>query len=182
MSNEYKDWYQEKATEEKELVTKYPFLHVRDLDGNINTKTDFPMVGLEIPNGWYNLFYQMCDDIKDLAPDDFYFVQVKEKYNLMRCYAANSTQEIDDIIAKYEHIASYVCTICGKPATYKTSGCIASFCNDCWKDHMRHQNGEFIKFQPYFIVNSATEDTHFDEKKISFEDEWNRYIKNYIIL
>ena len=171
MSNEYKDWYQEKVAEEKELVAKYPFLRARALDG-------FPMIGLELPNGWYNLFYQMCDDIKDFVPKDFYFVQVKEKYNFMRCYTANSTQEIDDIINKYEHMAPYICTICGKPATFETSGYIASFCNDCWKDHMRHQKGDFIKFQPYFIVSSITEGTHFDKKKISFEEEWNRYLKS----
>jgi hypothetical protein len=178
MSNEYKDWYQEKVAEEKELVTKYPFLHIRDLDGCPDTEADFPMVVLEIPSGWHNLFYQLCDDIKDIAPENFYFLQVKEKYNLMRCYSVNSTPEIDSIIAKYEQIAPYICTICGKPAAFKTSGYIASFCTNCWKDHRRHLDGEFIKFQHYFTVNLVTEGTHFDEKKISFADEWNRYIKS----
>ena len=86
----------------------------------------------------------------------------------MCCYTANSTQEVDNIIVKYEQMAPYICTICGKPAIYETSGYIASFCNDCWRDPVRHQNGRFIKFQSYFVVNSVTEGTHFDEKKISF--------------
>ena len=176
MSNEYKEWYRERIAEEKELVAKYPFLHVRDINGCIDTKVDFPMIGLEIPNGWYNLFYQMCDDIKDLVLKDFYFLQVKEKYNLMRCYSINSTLEVDAIIAKYERMAPYVCTICGKPANFETSSYAASFCTDCWKDHARHEKTSQIEPKTSFVVYYFNKGVSSREKTISFEDEWNRYL------
>ena len=62
MSNEYKDWERDKIEEEKEIVEKYPFLRARNIDGTIDTSSHFPMMGLEIPNGWYQLFFQMCDE------------------------------------------------------------------------------------------------------------------------
>ena len=178
MSNEYKDWYMEKLTEEKELIARYPFLQARNLDGSIDTDVDFPMIGLEIPNGWYKLFYQLCDDIKDLVLEDFYFLQVKEKYNFMRCYAANSNSEVDAIISKYENMAPYICTVCGKPATFESSTYIASFCDNFWKDFARHEKGNWITFKPCFNTQLFSNGEHIKET-VSFEEEWNRYIQNY---
>ena len=177
MSNEYKDWYIEKLAEENELVAKYPFLRARNFDGSINTDSDFPMLGLELPNGWYKLFYQMCADIKDLVPEDFYFLQVKEKFNYMQCYAVNSTSEVDAIITKYKNMAPYICTVCGKPATFKTDSYIASFCDDCWKDLARHEEVRWITFKPYYCVGYLSEEG-IREEHVSFQDEWNRYIQN----
>ena len=183
MSNEMKDWILDKIEEEKQVIAEYPFLRIRDIDGSIDTKSKFPMMYLEIPNGWDKLFFQMCEDIKPLLEkegviDDFYFLQVKEKYNLLRCYSNGAaSHKVEEIIAKYEQMAYYVCTQCGRPATCETKGYLASYCNDCWKDFKRHQEVEWIKFHPYFIVNTFTEGVHCDEKKISFKDEWNRYLK-----
>ena len=36
MSNEYLDWAADKIQEEKLIVEKYPFLHIRDVDGHID--------------------------------------------------------------------------------------------------------------------------------------------------
>ena len=78
MSNEYKDWVQDKIEEEKQIVAKYPFLRARNIDGTVDMEAKFPMISLEIPNGWFKLFFQMCDDIKPLLEEegvlnDFYF-------------------------------------------------------------------------------------------------------------
>lgn len=184
MSNEYKDWERDKIEEEKQIVAEYPFLHLRDVDGTIDTKSKFPMMGLELPDGWYRLFFQMCGDIKPILEkeglmDDFYFFQVKEKYNRLTCYYSNNTPlAVKEIIAKYEHMAHYVCSHCGKPATYETNDYVLSVCDDCWKDYIRHLSVKQIEFKPYFKIDSVTEGVHFDEKTISFESEWNRYIKS----
>ena len=82
------------------------------------------------------------------------------------------------ILAKYSQIAPYVCIHCGKPATYETTGYIASFCDSCWKDWARHEKVEPIKFKSYFVINSETEGVHCDEKRISFKAEWDRYLEN----
>ena len=47
MSNEYKDWEQDRIEDEKAWVQKYPFLHVRNTDGTIDYEDKFPMIGLE---------------------------------------------------------------------------------------------------------------------------------------
>ena len=114
--------------------------------------------------------------------DKFYFLQVKEKFNKLCCYTQNSSVKIDQIISKYEHMAQYVCVVCGRPATYETRSYIASFCDYCWKDQARHDLGEWIKFKPYFTINSETEGVHCDEKHISFQDEWNQYLSKEALL
>lgn len=185
MSNPFKDWYEDMSKKQKKIYNicmEYPFLIPRDIGGNIDEDFEYEYLGLEIPNGWYKLFLQMCADIKpflerDGLLDDFYFIQVKEKYNFMRCYYTKAPWEVDQIISKYEHMAHYICTVCGRPATCETTGYFASFCDDCWKDYMRHENIEWLDFKPYFKVSTLTEDTHYDEKTISFKDEWNRYVK-----
>ena len=181
MSNEMKDWVLDKIEEEKQIVAEYPFLRLRDIDGTIDTESKFPMMGLEIPDGWYKLFFQMCSDIKPILEkegvlDDFYFLQVKEKYDTLRCYHSGAPKEVDDIIMKYEAMAYYVCTQCGKPATCMTTGYLASFCDDCWKDLVRHQEVVCVKFKPEFEISGFSNGEHY-ERTISFEDEWNRYIK-----
>lgn len=181
MSNEMKDWERERIEEEKQIVAEYPFLRLRDIDGTVDTESKFPMMGLEIPDGWYKLFFQMCSDIKPILEkegmlDDFYFLQVKEKFNTLRCYHSGVPKEVDDIIMKYEAMAYYVCTRCGRPATCMTINYFASFCDDCWKDFVRHQEVKWIEFKPYFKISGFGRDGHY-EKTISFKDEWNRYVK-----
>ena len=182
MSNAYKEWEKDKIDEEKRIVAKYPFLRLRDIDGTIDTESKFPMIGLEIPNGFEMLFFQMCEDIKLILEkhdimDDFYFIQVKEKYGMLCCHSTGAPREVHEVIAKYEQMSQYICSVCGKPAAYETTGWIEPYCEDCWKDKVRHCEVERIEFKPYFTINTFTEGVHCDEKKISFKDEWDRYIK-----
>ena len=146
MSNEYKDWERDKIEEEKQIVAKYPFLRMR-AEYNCSYKdTKFPMMALELPDGWYKLFFQMCDDIKPLLEkegvlDDFYFIQVKEKFNQLVCYSNGvASLEVEQIIQKYRYLATFICNCCGKPAIYETTtSYIISYCEDCWKDS-KHQS------------------------------------------
>jgi hypothetical protein len=185
MSTEYKDWYADFSDHQKEVYNicmEYPFLIPRDIDGNRDEDFDYTYLNLEIPVGWTMLFLQMCSDIKPLLEkegvmDSFYFIQCKEKYNSLRCYSNGAaSQEVEDIIEKYEHMAYYVCTVCGKPATCVSTGYWASFCDDCWKDYFRHEHIDWIEFKPYYRVTGFAKGEHYD-KTISFEDEWNRYLK-----
>lgn len=165
-----------------DLYVELPFLIPRDFDGNKIEDLDYNSLGLEIPDGWQKLFIQMCRDIKPLLIqegllDEFYFYQVKEKYNTLRCYCHSLPVSVAQVISKYEHMSRYICSVCGRPATWETTDYILSFCDDCWKDFARHESSSAIKFKSYFVINSSTEGTHCDEKKISFKDEWDRYLK-----
>lgn len=184
LSNEYKDWERDKIEEEKTWVQKYPFLHIRDIDGTIDTHSKFPMMSLEIPDGWEMLFTQFCDDLKEVlieegCLDAFYFIQIKEKYNQLRCYAGHpTTKKILQVLDKYEYLSQFVCTSCGAPATKITTGYIASICDDCWKDKFSHHKIEDIKFSTKFKNVHFGKNTGTIINIIDFTDEWNRYLKS----
>lgn len=175
MSNEMKDWLADKSEEENFIVEKYPFLHSRDFEGTLST-SDFPMIPINIPNGWYEVFFQMCDDIKAALIknnwlDKYYMFSVKEKYNSLRCESTAAPKDVALIIQKYEHMVMYICTICGAPATLETQDYIGSFCDNCWKDFVRHKKVLPIKFCDYGYI-----DQREGTEKISFKEEWDRYI------
>lgn len=167
----------------KELVERHPYLLPRNVwTDEVAEDYDYSYInGIgEIPQGWNKLFLQMCEDIREPLTEagyleKFRFTEIKEKYGAMCCYHSGAPEKVCEIISKYEHISKYVCTCCGRPATYETSEYIASFCDDCWKDYTRHEKGEFIKFKPYYKVTCISQGNS-EEKIILFEDEWNRYM------
>lgn len=183
MSNEYKDWAADRIEEEKQILEKYPFLRARTIKGAIDTESEFPMVDLEIPNGWYTLFYQMCDDIKPILEekglmDKFYFIQVKEKFNQLRCYASIDIPEIEEIIAKYEFLATNVCIQCGAPAEYETTCYISSLCKNCMDMSYDPDKCRKLEIQTSYISAFFKNDVLVDEE-VSFEEEWQRYLEKY---
>ncbi len=170
----------------KELIDRHPFLLPRsvwtdEVDEDYDYSYIFP---LEIPRGWYKLFFQLCEDIRQPLIDadyldKFRLLQVKEKFNRLEVYNQGAPEAVQDIIDKYSMMAGYVCTVCGKPATYETHGYIASYCDDCWKDYAKHDKGEWIKFKPEYIVRRFNKNgSGLISETISFEDEWNRYLKS----
>lgn len=169
----------------KKLVERFPFLLPRNVwTGEVSKDYDYTYIrGIgEIPKGWNKLFLQMCEDIRQPLIDanyldEFMFSQIKDKYNRMECYHFGAPEKVYDIINKYSIMAGYVCTRCGKPATCETQGWIESFCDDCWKDFVRHERVEWLEFKPYYKVTGFQNGEHY-EKTISFEDEWNRYLDN----
>jgi hypothetical protein len=184
MSNEYKDRKVDRIKEEKQILEKYPFLAERTLDGEIDTEAEFPMTCLEIPNGWYRLFYQMCDDIKPILEreglmDKFYFIQVKEKFNQLRCYANIDVPEIDEVIAKYEFLATNVCVRCGAPAEYETTGYIASICGDCRNGYFQAQKCNDLEIQTSYIDSFFQTGNTLIDVEVSFKEEWERYLDSY---
>ena len=169
----------------KKLIKRYPFLLPRNVfTDKIPEDYDYSYIrGIgELPKGWEKLFLQMCEDIrtplvKAKQLETFRFTQIKEKYNQMECYNCGATEEVLDIIDKYCVMAGYVCTVCGKPATFETEGYIASYCDDCWKDLTRHSEGVWIKFESSYLIRGWHDGEEY-QRLISFEDEWNRYLKS----
>ena len=182
MSNEYKDWEKDTIEEQTQVIEKYPFLRARDIDGTIDTKSKFPMIGLEVPDGWLKLFFQMCSDIKPLLEkegvmDDFYFLQVKEKHGELTCYSNGvASLEVEQIIQKYKYLSRFICAYCGKPAIYVTSGYILPFCEGCWKDNFRHDRCSKLEFISTYEITTFKKG-QYHSHIIDVEDEWNRYLK-----
>lgn len=168
----------------KALVERYPYLLPRNVwTDKVPDDYDYTYIkGLEIPKGWYKLFFQLCEDIRQPLIDagyleKFRFSQIKEKYNRLECYNFGAPEKVQEIIDKYSVMAGYVCVECGKPATCETQGYFASFCDDCWKDYVRHQRIEWIKFKPFYEVTVFANGER-QKKKVYFDDEWRRYLKS----
>ena len=97
-----------------------------------------------IPNGWRKAFgKQLSKDIKKAGKESrkrvgkrlswkkmICWQQIKEKYGSLRLYAS-ATQEIQDVLGKYELMSEGYCINCGKPARYKTCGWVEYYCEDC---------------------------------------------------
>ena len=97
--------------------------------------------------GWRKAFgIQMCKDIRrQLIKERNLFkwriVQLKEKFGGIRLYSNFASDELYDIIDKYEQISAKTCGICGKPATKISRGWIYPYCDDCIEDR------QFIKIE-----------------------------------
>ncbi len=185
MSNEYKDWYNDLSDKQKaiyEVVARYPFLLPRDFKGNVNEEFDYEYLCLELPKGWRNLFFQMCEDIKPLLEregilDDFYFLQVKEKYNEMLCYTnGKESLAVQEVLQKYRYLSTFICTHCGKPARYEATGYLESFCESCWEKYPNKKKNSLLFIDTYNVV--SFNDGKTQERTVSVKDEWERYISN----
>lgn len=136
MSNEYKDWLEDQKIEDAETLKKYPFLEARDGSG----KKLGVVMDLEIPNGWMKLFYSLCDKVVEIVEEygleDYYFVQVKEKFNELRIYPSDWGKEnpafdkLAELYCHYERLSQYTCVICGGNAAWvNTTGYFFSVCD-----------------------------------------------------
>lgn len=145
----------DKATKDanKKLVERFPFLIPRNAwsgkkitDGagfwpgapDKIPEYDYEYTALDyMPTGWRKAFgEQMCQEImdelvKENIVDEYYPVQVKEKYGFLRWYTNFSTKELDNIVRKYEDLSEKTCIICGAPATKYTVGWISPYCDKC---------------------------------------------------
>lgn len=169
----------------KQLVERYPFLLPRNVfTDELPEDYDYSYIrGIgELPKGWEKLFLQMCEDIRQPLIDarqleTFRFMQIKEKYNCMECYNNGAPEAVHEIIDKYSIMAGYICTNCGRPATYKTQGYVASYCADCFKDSIKHERGEWIEPSTEYIVHGFKAGRCYT-KTISFKHEWDNYINS----
>ena len=125
-----------------ELCQEYPFLIPKDpFSGEMIKNYDYSFTYLdECPEGWRELFFNMCTLIKPILIkyeklNDFRLLQVKEKYGRLAIYHAGAPESVNDIISYYEHLSCKVCVGCGKPATKITPGWISPWCDECASEH-----------------------------------------------
>lgn len=89
----------------------------------------FVNYSIECGNGWLNLLDDMCQEIQEVIqnkyPDfktskfPFEFLQIKEKYGILRAYPNFGNDEVFNIIDKYEGESYNVCEICGMKGKFR---------------------------------------------------------------
>jgi len=92
--------------------------------------------GVECSNGWYELLDNMMAEIQEKDPNKVIkFSQLKEKFGGLRAYIQSGTDEIYDIIDKYENLSYTVCEKCGKPGKIRNDlSWILTLCDDDYQN------------------------------------------------
>lgn len=111
-----------------------------------------------IASGWRTAFgKQLTHDIREAGKasrrrigkhlswkEMLFWEQIKEKWGAL-CLYASTTQEIRDVLDKYEIMSECYCIYCGKPARYKTHGWVEYYCEDCMREEANRKiNNRFI--------------------------------------
>ena len=171
----------------EELFVKYPYAFSRNAwTGEIyeDEETGFPYSLDEcLPKGWSKLFWMCMEELREPLEkakqiNTFYFLQVKEKYGEMCLYNNGSTEEVLEIINKYEYLSQFVCDVCGKPADIMTHGWIENVCLDCFNKRKDHEQDKFedIKINTTPIRIRFSQNNR-EEIKYDYTETWKHYLK-----
>jgi hypothetical protein len=137
-----------KRIKNKKILKKYPFLAPVDWYGHKMShkqhKYNFTILD-DIPRGWEKLLLQFSEDIKPILIkgnylNEYYFVQLKEKYGSIRISdngaPSSIRKEISRLIHDYEIISENVCIDCGNPyAKMCNVSWISPYCEKCFKKY-----------------------------------------------
>lgn len=100
----------------------------------------FCLFGFEVNDGWFDLLWELSEKIQNEVDkldkekkEDFYVLQVKEKYGTLRYYTSFITDEIDAAISQAEDKSYEICEICGKAGRLNEGGWYAVRCKEHWK-------------------------------------------------
>jgi len=115
---------------ERELQARFPRFF-RDLHGDPR-KTGMSR-GCEFADGWYRLLERLCEELEPVAPPEFQFDQVKEKFGRMRIYARNGNEETMRLIHQAAEESLRVCEECGatEGVTTEWAEWLRTLCRSC---------------------------------------------------
>lgn len=115
---------------ESKLIKEFPtfFINLRGNPSGIK-----PSFGLEISEGWYDIIWRLCEAIKATnPPENFRFVQIKEKFGGLRAYSYNSNEQIEALVTEAEKEAYKTCETCGTKENVTIEGSwIRTLCRSC---------------------------------------------------
>lgn len=76
---------------------------------------------------------EIQSEIEGWADEEYnYFgISVKEKYGTLRIYYTIINETLEEIAERYEELSKYTCIRCGRPASWRSKGWIAPYCNEC---------------------------------------------------
>jgi hypothetical protein len=88
--------------------------------------------GFEHDDGWFELEWQLCENLEKLVPKDYKLMQVKEKYGTLRWYDCGGTDAVNGQVRLAEKASAETCEVCGKKAQLcSTGGWLKTLCEGC---------------------------------------------------
>jgi hypothetical protein len=130
---------------------KYPFYKVH-LHYN-NDKVTYTTTWYDsIPEGWRIAFgKQLSKDLKKVLKKDkalrsFQLGDVKEKWGGLRIYPLTGcSDEVFELLDKYEQLSFCYCQNCGAPVRYRTKGWVSYLCETCFMKYARSKKYNSIE-------------------------------------
>lgn len=128
------------------LAQKFDFMKRRAQKRTGGVKNLYQAFGVETGDGWYQLLYDLCEELAKCIHDadepvKFVVTQIKEKYGTLRFYYYledgdfETREQIDEIIDKYEGLSATVCECCGKPGKLREkNGQLMVRCEECFRE------------------------------------------------
>lgn len=97
-------------------------------------KNNLMAFGFMCGKGWYPLIIELLDKLQAIEDRDqkgLEVLEVKEKFGTLRVYTSYATDEIFDLINKYEKKSETTCEVCGKDGTlYSDHGRLKTRCEE----------------------------------------------------
>ncbi|MGT2867088.1 hypothetical protein [Streptococcus fryi] len=115
-----------KETLEKQLGSAFKFMVKLPLKNSDFIDDLYSAFGCECRDGWYDLIYNLCDEISGLylkyeIEPNITVNQVKEKFGTLRFYYSipsdtdiNLVNEIEEVVDKYYRMSEVTCEVCGQ--------------------------------------------------------------------
>lgn len=146
MSNEFKDWLFDLTEDQRknyELCMKYPIVMPHDDEEFCYeyTKLDF------IPAGWRKFFgEQLAQEVQEAinkmpidTQHEACIIDIKEKWGQLRVFLSVSSEELEEILKKYEKLSESICCRCGNSKIARFSGWFSYLCDDCEQELMKRR-------------------------------------------
>lgn len=146
MSNEFKDLigdFTEEQRKNYDLCMKYPILLPRD---DSEFQYEYTMLDF-FPSGWQKAFgEQWAQEVQEViykmpidAKESAYIMDIKEKWGQLRVFLSVCSEELEEVLKKYEKLSESVCFQCGKSKTEGFGGWFSYLCNDCEQELMERR-------------------------------------------
>ena len=91
----------------------------------------------EAPGWWKVLGNDLIAEMDEILSrtdsefqENFEIFQAKEKYGRLRIYGSPYNEELEDLFSEYSVMSKYICPVCGKKATWTTTGWIGHYCDE----------------------------------------------------
>lgn len=99
------------------------------------TRCSLSHFGFETEDGWFQIIHGLSARLEGIIKrlpagerDDYYAVQVKEKFGGLRFYMNMETEEMSRVIQEAEVQSAVTCEVCGRPGRLRGRGWVKTLC------------------------------------------------------